>query len=103
MKMTHPEDLHFKTREEWRDWLEINHSKANEAWVIIYKKHSEKDGLRYSEAVEAAVCYGWIDSRMNRMDENTFRQRFSPQRNNSIWSKSNKLATPLAVPKLPAN
>jgi uncharacterized protein YdeI (YjbR/CyaY-like superfamily) len=96
MKMTHTQDLNFKTREGWRDWLKKNHSRVNEAWVIIYKKNSEKDGLKYLEALEEALCHGWIDSKMNRVDEDTFRQRFSPRRKNSIWSKSNKeLATRL--------
>jgi uncharacterized protein YdeI (YjbR/CyaY-like superfamily) len=96
MKMPHLQVLNFKTKEEWRDWLQKHHSTVNEAWVIIYKKHSEKDGLKYLEAVEEAVCYGWIDSKMNRVDEDTFRQRFSPRRKNSIWSKINKeLATRL--------
>lgn len=94
--MAHLQDLNFITSKEWRDWLKKNHSKANEAWVIIHKKKSEKVGLKYLEAVEEAVCYVWIDSKMNRVDEDTFRQRFSPRRKNSIWSKSNKeLATRL--------
>lgn len=84
------QDLDFKTREEWRDWLRKNHSINTEAWVIIYKKNAKKDGLGYVEAVEEAVCFGWIDSKMNRVDENSFRQRFSPRRKNSIWSLSNK-------------
>jgi uncharacterized protein YdeI (YjbR/CyaY-like superfamily) len=88
--MIHPQNLNFETREEWRDWLKKRHSQVNEAWVIIYKKNSEKDGLKYLEAVEEAICYGWIDSKMNRVDEDTFRQRFSPRRKNSVWSKSNK-------------
>ena len=88
--MTQPQDLNFETREEWRDWLQKNHLKANEAWVILYKKNSEKPGLRYLEALEEAICFGWIDSRMNRVDRDRFRQRFSPRRENSIWSKSNK-------------
>jgi len=58
--------------------------------VILHKKNSKKDGLRYFEAVEEAICYGWIDSKMNRIDEDTFRQRFSPRREKAIWSKSNK-------------
>ncbi|UCH37704.1 MAG: YdeI/OmpD-associated family protein [Candidatus Bathyarchaeota archaeon] len=88
--MTASQDLNFRTREEWRNWLIKNHSITNEAWVVIYKKHFSKEGLRYTEAVEEAICFGWIDSKMNRIDENSFRQRFSPRRKNSIWSKSNK-------------
>jgi uncharacterized protein YdeI (YjbR/CyaY-like superfamily) len=85
-----PRDLKFKTREEWRVWLRKNHAKADEAWLVLQKKNSKKTGLRYSEAIEEALCYGWIDSRMNRIDEDTFRQRFSPRRRNSIWSRRNK-------------
>ena len=83
-------DLRFKTREEWRDWLHRNHLKAHEAWVILYKKKSKTHGLQYSEAVEEAICYGWIDSRMSRLDEDTYRQRFTPRRKNSTWSRSNR-------------
>jgi hypothetical protein len=90
MKMTQPQDLNFKTRKEWRGWLKKNYSNATEAWVTIYKKNSKKDGLKYVEAVEEAICYGWIDSKMNAVDEDTFRQRFSPRRKNSIWPQSNK-------------
>ena len=64
--------------------------------MIISKKDSSKEGIKYLEAVEEALCYGWIDSKMNPVDEDTFRQRFSPRRKNSVWSKSNKeLATRL--------
>jgi uncharacterized protein YdeI (YjbR/CyaY-like superfamily) len=89
-------DLSFKTREEWRIWLQKNHAKADEVWLVLQKKNSKKTGLRYSEAIEEALCYGWIDSKMNRIDEDTFRQRFSPRRKNSIWSRRNKeMATQL--------
>jgi uncharacterized protein YdeI (YjbR/CyaY-like superfamily) len=88
--MTPHQDLKFKTREEWRDWLENNHSQESEAWVIIYKKKSKKRGLKYLEALEEALCCGWVDSTMNRVDEDSYRQRFSPRRRKSIWSKSNK-------------
>jgi uncharacterized protein YdeI (YjbR/CyaY-like superfamily) len=83
-------DLHFPARDEWRDWLLHNHKHAKEAWVILYKKNATNHGLHYGEAVEEAICFGWIDSLMNRVDEDTFRQRFSPRRANSHWSKSNK-------------
>lgn len=88
--MTQLETLDFKTSGEWRDWLNKNHSKVDGVWVILYKKNSKKSGLQYLEAVEEALCFGWIDSKMTRLDESTFRQRFNPRRKNSIWSKSNK-------------
>ena len=83
-------DQDFHEHEEWRTWLERNHSSEKEVWVIIQKKKSERNGLKYQEAVEEAICFGWIDSKMQSIDNNRFRQRFSPRRKNSMWSKKNK-------------
>ena len=58
--------------------------------MIIQKKNSGRKGLNYKEAVEEAICFGWIDSKMQSIDSQRFRQRFSPRRKNSIWSKKNK-------------
>jgi uncharacterized protein YdeI (YjbR/CyaY-like superfamily) len=80
----------FLNRGEWRRWLEENHSIQKEVWVIIYKKNSGKQGVQYQEAVEEAICFGWIDSKMQSIDASRFRQRFSPRKKNSIWSKNNK-------------
>ncbi len=71
-------------------WLEDNHSSEKEIWAIIHKKKSGKKGLKYMEAVEEAICFGWIDSKMQSIDEFRFRLRFSPRKKNSIWSKKNK-------------
>jgi len=83
-------DQDFHDHKEWRTWLKRNHSSENEVWVIIQKKKSERNGLKYQEAVEEAICFGWIDSKMQSIDNNSFRQRFSPRKKNSIWSKKNK-------------
>ncbi len=80
----------FLDRKKWRNWLEDNHSSKKEVWLIIHKKQSEKKGLRYQKAVEKAICFGWIDSKMQRIDKERFRPRFSTRRQNSIWSKNNK-------------
>lgn len=88
--MSESNDQEFLNRKDWRKWLETNHFSEKEAWVIIQKKNSGKKGLRYQEAVEEAICFGWIDSKMQSIDANRFRQRFSPRKKNSIWSKSNK-------------
>jgi len=61
-----------------------------EAWVVIQKKKHGTKGLKYEEAVEEAICFGWIDSKMQSIDAERFRQRFSPRRKTSIWSKNNK-------------
>ena len=83
-------DHQFLDRNEWRRWLEEHHSDEKEIWVYIHKKNSGKKGLKYEEAVEEAICFGWIDGKIQSVDTDRFRQRFSPRKRNSIWSKSNK-------------
>jgi uncharacterized protein YdeI (YjbR/CyaY-like superfamily) len=73
---------------EWRTWLKENHGDSGGIWVMIAKKHAP--GLHYEEAVEEALCYGWIDSTVKRLDDDSFRQWYSPRKANSAWSRSNK-------------
>jgi uncharacterized protein YdeI (YjbR/CyaY-like superfamily) len=80
----------FRGGEEWRRWLQENHDAVNEAWVVIQKAASPKEGLGYEEAVDEAMCFGWIDSRMRRLDDHEFTQRFSPRRPRSVWSLRNR-------------
>ena len=90
MDMLETFDLEFVDRCEWRRWLEENHSSKKEIWVIIHKKNSGNRGLRYDEAVEEAICFGWIDGKMQSINATRFRQRFTPRKKRSIWSKSNR-------------
>jgi uncharacterized protein YdeI (YjbR/CyaY-like superfamily) len=83
-------DLDFRDRAEWRNWLKENHRRGNGVWLVLYKKGSKLAGLRYVEAVEEAICFGWIDSKMHAVDEERFRQWFSPRRRNSPWSNLNR-------------
>jgi len=78
------------SRAEWRAWLAAHHGDSRGAWVMIAKKRSGATGPTYEEAVEEALCFGWIDSRMHRLDDARFEQWFSPRRAGSIWSRSNK-------------
>lgn len=80
----------FKDAQTWRYWLDQNHNKLNEAWLVIIKKASEQIGLRYEEALEEALCFGWIDGIMKSVDHDRFVLRFSPRKVKSIWSKKNK-------------
>jgi len=80
----------FRGGEEWRRWLQENHDAANEAWVVIQKTASPNEGLGYEEAVDEAMCFGWIDSKMRRLDDHEFVQRFSPRRPRSLWSLRNR-------------
>jgi uncharacterized protein YdeI (YjbR/CyaY-like superfamily) len=88
--MSGSEVLEFGDRAEWRKWLEENHSAEDSAWVIIYKKGSKETGLRYREAVDEAVCFGWIDGGMRSLDGERFRLRFSHRRRGSVWSLLNR-------------
>jgi len=84
------ETLYVEKRKQWRAWLAKNHKKAKDIWVIYYKKQSEKPRIPYNDAVEEALCYGWIDSTVKPLDENSYAQRFSPRRKNSRLSEMNK-------------
>ena len=83
-------DHNFRNQKEWRKWLSENHFSKKEIWIIIQKKASKNPGITYLQAVEEAICFGWIDSKMQSIDSISYRQRFSPRRRNSVWSKKNK-------------
>jgi len=75
---------------EWRRWLEVNHSQDAAIWVVIQKVKSPNPGIKYDEALDEALCFGWIDGKMRRLDEYEFIQWFSPRRRNSLWSRRNR-------------
>ena len=80
----------FKTRDAWRAWLAQNHARATELWLVIYKKNSGKPTVSYDEAVEEALCFGWIDGITKSISAEKYAQRFSPRRRGSVWSESNE-------------
>ena len=77
-------------RKQWRSWLAKNHRSEPEIWLIYYKKNSGKPRIPYNDAVDEALCYGWIDSTTKANDEYSYVQRFSPRRKNSSLSEMNK-------------
>ncbi len=81
--------LEYDHPDQWRSWLEKNHASQTEAWVIIYKKKYKHEGLNLDEAIQEALCFGWIDGIMRSIDEKRIALRFSPRKRNSIWSMSN--------------
>lgn len=81
--------LEFKHRDQWRGWLEEHHATEPEAWLIFFKKKYRDHGLTLNEAVEEALCFGWIDGKLKSLDEKRYRLRFSPRTQNSTWSMSN--------------
>jgi uncharacterized protein YdeI (YjbR/CyaY-like superfamily) len=76
---------------DWRNWLAENHLTKDAVWLIIYKKNTGTPSVYYPEAVDEAICFGWIDSLPNKRDENSFYQFFSKRKLKSNWSKVNKL------------
>jgi uncharacterized protein YdeI (YjbR/CyaY-like superfamily) len=82
--------FHPKDRKAWRNWLEKNHTKSPGIWLIYNKKSAGKARLEYSDAVEEALCFGWIDSTIRPIDEEKYMQRFTPRKPKSGWSALNK-------------
>lgn len=83
-------DFYAKTRKEWRKWLQKNYDKEYAVWLIFYKKGSNVPTISYEDAVEEALCYGWIDSVPNKIDDKKYKQLFSQRKRKSVWSKINK-------------
>ena len=81
--------LYVTDPKEWRAWLEKNYKIENEIWLIYYKKHTGKPRIVYNDAVEEALCFGWIDSTVRRLDDDRTAQRFSPRKPKSEFSQPN--------------
>lgn len=77
-------------RATWREWLAANHATSPGVWLIYYKQSSGKTRVAYADAVEEALCFGWVDSRPNAIDDERFMQLFTPRKGKSPWSKLNK-------------
>lgn len=80
----------FTSAAQWRAWLAKNYAKSNGLWLRIYKKGSGKKTVTYAEALDEALCYGWIDGQKNTYDAESFLQKFTPRRPKSTWSKCNR-------------
>ena len=76
-------------RAAWREWLERHHAARTQVWLLLHKKHVEEPNVRYDEAVEEALCWGWIDGLTKRWDERSYAVRFTPRKPGSVWSESN--------------
>jgi len=76
-------------RAVWRDWLERHHAEKREIWLVFLKKHLKEPCVTYDEAVEEALCFGWIDGVLRRIDDREHAVRFTPRKPRSVWSESN--------------
>jgi uncharacterized protein YdeI (YjbR/CyaY-like superfamily) len=85
-----PNSVHPATRAEWRAWLEQNHMRAEGVWLISYKKATGLPRVEYDDAVEEALCFGWIDSKGNKLDDQRSMLWFAPRKPRTGWSKLNK-------------
>jgi uncharacterized protein YdeI (YjbR/CyaY-like superfamily) len=82
--------LYIKNRKQWRDWLRQNHDKSKGIWLVFHKKHTGKSTLEYSEVVEEALCFGWIDSIVKKIDDEKYVRKITPRKAGSRWSGLNK-------------
>jgi uncharacterized protein YdeI (YjbR/CyaY-like superfamily) len=82
--------LYVTNGADWRSWLEKYHESKTEIWLVFYKKHTGRPRISYEDAVEEALCFGWIDSIVKRVDEEKYIQKFSPRKDLSTWSESNR-------------
>jgi len=83
------ETISFASAKAFRTWLSRHHAKSNGIWLRIYKKDSEKPTVTYAEALDEALCFGWIDGQKKPFDEESWLQKFTPRRPRSVWSKAN--------------
>ncbi len=82
--------LDVRSRNEWRKWLEVNHASRAEIWLIFHKRHTGVTSLGYNDAVEEALCFGWIDSLVRRLDDARYARKFTPRKARSKWSAINR-------------
>ncbi len=90
MSLNDFEEVYAANQTAWREWLRENHAVSLGVWLVYYKKGSGAPSVTWDEAVEEALCYGWIDSKVNRVDEARYKQIFTPRKAGSVWSKVNK-------------
>ena len=90
MKQNEIETFTPNSANDWRQWLKKNHASKESVWLILYKKDTGYPYIAWTEAVDEALCYGWVDSKRQSIDDVSFRQFFCRRKPNSIWSKINK-------------
>jgi uncharacterized protein YdeI (YjbR/CyaY-like superfamily) len=88
--LSDPVEIFARDASEWRAWLDEHHTTASEVWVVYWKKGTGKQSIAWADAVEVALCYGWIDGLVRTIDDERYKQRWTPRRPKSKWSKVNK-------------
>lgn len=83
-------EFYFVNREDWRAWLEENYDTEKEVWLIYYKAHTGKPTISYDDTVDEALCFGWVDSIIKKLDDEKFARKFTPRKTCSKWSEANQ-------------
>ncbi len=82
--------LLVRTLRQWRDWLTINHASVAEVWLVFHKRHTGVESIDYKDALDEALCFGWVDSLIKRLDDRRYARKFTPRRADSRWSDVNR-------------
>jgi uncharacterized protein YdeI (YjbR/CyaY-like superfamily) len=82
--------LYAESTEEWRRWLDAHSATERDIWLVFFKKGTGRQGVTYQEAVEEALCFGWIDGQLKGIDSESYALRFSPRRKRGAWSETNR-------------
>jgi uncharacterized protein YdeI (YjbR/CyaY-like superfamily) len=82
--------LDVRSRARWRAWLDANHGSASEIWLVFHKPHTGKTSIDYEDSVEEALCFGWVDSLIRRLDDDRYARKFTPRKSGSVWSDLNR-------------
>lgn len=82
--------LEAQTSDAWRKWLAEHHDKETAVWLVFYKQHTGQPSIDYSDAVDEALCFGWVDSLIRRLDDARYARKFTPRKPDSKWSTSNR-------------
>ena len=82
--------LRVETLDRWRDWLDEHHASASEVWLVFYKRRTGVASIEYGDAIDEALCFGWVDSLVKRLDDRRYALKFTPRRPDSRWSAKNR-------------
>jgi uncharacterized protein YdeI (YjbR/CyaY-like superfamily) len=82
--------LRVQTVDQWRDWLDGHHASVSEIWLVFYKQHTRIASIAHKDALDEALCFGWVDSLVKRLDERRYAIKFTPRREDSRWSDVNR-------------
>jgi uncharacterized protein YdeI (YjbR/CyaY-like superfamily) len=82
--------LRVQSVDQWRDWLDEHHASESEVWLVFYKRHTGVASIDYKDALDEALCFGWVDSLVKRLDDRRYALKFTPRRADSRWSDANR-------------